>query len=148
MTQMQKRLWGVSIITGWLMLQGTFFALLCSFALVGGGDLDSVLALSMPAVLCLGAGIKLRQQQSSGWWLAVFVFAFGLSGILAALIPQLIAHVIPGSPWLQPAMSEVERIKVSFGAFWDALLWSGLLANVIPLLYLTRASVREHFSIW
>ena len=145
---MQKRFWGIPIIAGWLMLQGTFFVLLCSFTLVGGGDLDSVLALAMPAVLCLGAGIKLRQRQQSGWWLAVFVFAFGLSGILATILPRIIAQFVPGSPWFQPALSEVERVKENFGVFWDTLLWAGLLANVLPLLYLTRSSVRDQFSIW
>lgn len=144
---MQKRFWGISIIAVWLILQGAVFVSLCSFALVGGGDVDSLLALAMPAILCLGSGLKLRQRQQSGWWLSVFVFAFGLSGILAALIPQIIAQFIPGTPWFQPALSEVERVKESFGIFWDTLLWGGLLANVLPLLYLTRSAVRNQFSI-
>ena len=136
------------MIAGWLIFQGACFVSLGSLALVGGGDLDSVLALTMPAVVCLGAGVKLRQRQSSGWWLTVFIFAFGLSGLLAAVIPQLLIRLLPGSLWLQPALHEVERMKTSFGLLWDALVWGGLLANVIPLLYLAQARVREQFGIW
>ena len=127
------RFWGLSLIAWWLILQGAGFALASSFALVGGTSPEGLLFVAGPAVMCLMAGINIRNRHPSGWSMGVLVFGLELAMVLTGNFSTAMG-VFAGSDPPDVAL----RILLQ-----DMLLPS--LLTALPLIYLVRPKVKAQF---
>ncbi len=134
----EHRFWGLTFIAWWLIIQGGFFILMFSFALVGGTNPNGLVMVAMPGVVCVVAGMQVRTRHPLGWWSAVIVFGFELSTLIAGNISTVF------DLFLTHNVVEGGRVSFALRLFWQDILIPALLSG-FPLLYLTRPKVRQQF---